>query len=142
MRKITWIALLTLFSVMFIAGCQSKAVTIEDEWARPAVEGGNTAAYMMIKNGTSEDAALVDVRSDIAMAVELHRSSMVDGVMKMEQQQSIPIAANSQTELMPGDYHVMIINVKKDLSPGDVFDLTLVFANSDEITLPITVQEP
>ena len=118
-------------------------MTANDVWARPGQTGGNTAAYMMLDNGTGSEAKLVSASTDIAMMVELHESSMdAEGVMKMQQQEFIPVPENGSTELKPGGLHVMIMNLKQDLSVGDTFALKLTFEDGTEINLDVPVQQP
>ena len=140
LQLIFWLALL----VMIIAGCGSNAEwTVSDVWARPGIDDGNSAVYFVINNKTSDDELLLSASSEAANHVELHLSSMKDdGTMMMQQQESIPIPAGDSAELKPGGLHVMLIELRQDLKPGDELELILKFQNAGEMEYKVTVREP
>jgi periplasmic copper chaperone A len=134
-----------LAGMLLLAACgapMSDAVEAKDAWARTGMQGGTSAAYMMLSNGTPQDVALVGASSDAASAVEVHLSSIgADGVMKMEQQSSVSIPSKKMLELKPGSYHVMLIGLKQDLNVGDSITVTLHFDGYDDVTLTVPVQD-
>jgi copper(I)-binding protein len=77
----------------------------------------------------------------VAGAVELHKTSMQEGVMKMEHQMSVPVPTG-KTEFKPGDLHVMLIGLTDDLQADDTFSVSLNFENAGEKTLEVIVREP
>ncbi len=112
-------------------------------WARTGLKDGNSAAYMVLKNFTDADLALIGASSDVANAVEIHLSQMkADGTMEMIQQEAIAIPAGGETELKPGSYHVMFIGLKNDLAAGDEITVTLHFDNYEDMTLTVAVKDP
>jgi len=74
--------------------------------------------------------------------VEIHLSAMdANGVMKMSQQESIPLAADEEVVFKPGGYHVMMVNLKQDLKPGDEIVVTLHFQTHEDIVLKVSVMD-
>jgi copper(I)-binding protein len=119
-----------------------KEVMAADAWARSGMKDGNSAAYMLIQNGTDVDDELIGASSDAAQAVEIHLSQMkADGTMEMIQQQSVAIPAGKALELKPGSYHVMLIGLTRDLKAGDEITLTLKFKNRADLTLTVPVKD-
>lgn len=117
-------------------------VEAHDYWARSAMAGGNSAAYMLIHNHGGEADALISASSDVAEAVELHLSQMgADGTMAMIQQEKIDVPADGEVELKPGSYHVMLIGLKQDLMAGSEITLTLTFEHAGEVTLTVPVKD-
>jgi hypothetical protein len=104
--------------------------------------GGNSAAYMILKNTGNEADRMLSADSDIAEAVELHISEMKDGVMTMHQVDGIDIPGNGQAELKPGGLHVMLIGLKQELKVGDIVNFTLNFEKSGTITTEADVRMP
>ena len=96
--------------------------------------------FFVISNPGSED-FLLSASSDVAGAVELHKTIMEDGNMKMVQQMNVPVPTG-ETIFKPGDLHVMLIGLKNDLNPGNTFTVTLNFENAGEKTLDVVVREP
>ncbi|PIE25521.1 MAG: hypothetical protein CSA60_00075 [Neptuniibacter caesariensis] len=131
-------------SLMVVAMATSSMamaeVTVEDAYARAVPPGQmNSASFMVLKNNTAEDIALVSSRSSVAKVVELHNHINENGVMKMRQVAKINVPANGMTLLKPGSYHVMLIGLKQDLIAGENIDLELTFSDgsSQTLTLPI-----
>ena len=103
--------------------------------------GAAGAVFMTLMNRGGEADKLVGAESGVATAVELHKSTMTDGVMKMSPVTDIPIPANGEAVLKPGDYHIMLLGLKHDLNAGDEFDVTLRFEKSQPLTLKVVVRE-
>jgi copper(I)-binding protein len=62
-------------------------------------------------------------------------------VMRMREVQAIELAPGSKTELKPGGYHIMLMDLAGPLKAGDRFPLTLVFEKAGEITVHIMVEK-
>ncbi len=119
-----------------------EGVEAHDFWARAALKDGNSAAYMLLHNHSTEDDALIGASSDVATAVEVHLSKMKDdGTMEMIKQESVALPADGEVELKPGSYHIMLIGLVKDLNVGDEITVTLDFENAEDVTLTIPVME-
>jgi copper(I)-binding protein len=76
----------------------------------------------------------------VAGVVELHRSAIEDGVMRMRQVEAIEVPASGQMRLEPGGYHLMLIGVKRELRNGDRFPITLEFELSGTQVLEVEVE--
>lgn len=142
MKKIIMILLAGMLLLSACGAPMSDAVEAKDGWVRTGMMGGTSAAYMMLSNGTPQDVFLVGASSDAASAVEVHLSSMgADGVMKMEQQESVLIPSKKMLELKPGSYHIMFIGLKQDLNVGDSVTVTLHFDGYDDVTVTVPVKD-
>jgi copper(I)-binding protein len=103
----------------------TAGVAATDVWARAAATG-NSAAYMILKNGGAAD-RLVKAESDVAGVVELHKTTMDGGMMKMAPVDGIDLPAQGQAELKPGGLHVMLIGLKREMKAGEKLKLKLYF---------------
>jgi copper(I)-binding protein len=63
------------------------------------------------------------------------------GMMGMREVASIAIPTGETVELVPGGYHIMLIDLVRDLDPGDTFEVTLVFERAGERTVTAEVRE-
>ena len=127
------------FSVKFaglaLAGLFSAGVAAADlEVANPLVRGTvsaqkATGAFMQLssKGGVS----LVGVGSPAANIVEIHEMVMDNNVMKMRALPRLEVEAGKVLELKPGSYHVMLIDLKKPLSKGEIVPITLQVEGKD-----------
>lgn len=132
-----------LMAVIFLLSSCNAATGIEISraWMRPAAKDGNGAVYFSLQNHSASADELTGVSSDIATAVEMHESKMEGDVMQMNQLMSIPIKGKAGVEFAPGGYHVMLIDLKKDVNIGDHVQVTLHFKDHEDITLSVPVQE-
>lgn len=135
--------------ILVLVGCSSTGgIELTDAWARPGgghgmvgdMQGANSAVYMVIRNHSANNDVLLMAESDIAEAVELHKSEMKDGIMTMNPVESIEIPAGGQVELAPGGLHIMLIGLKKELKTGEKFTITLVFEKAGKQTIDILVK--
>jgi copper(I)-binding protein len=126
---------------LLLFGCAAERIQVQDAWARPASAGENSAIYFALRNNSPTDVELVEARSDLAEVTELHRSMMEEDVMKMVKQVSILIPAGEEMIFKPGDYHVMLMRLKRDLPIGDSIELTLFFDDATEIALQVPAKE-
>lgn len=124
---------------------QGAAAKIQavDAWARAgAAEMGNGAAYMILRNSGDAADRLVKAESDVAGAVELHKSSMEGGMMKMAPVENIEVPAKGQAELKPGGLHVMLIGLKRELKAGEKIKLKLQFEKAGMQEIEAEVRKP
>lgn len=113
----------------------AQSVKVEEPWVRGTVATQKaTGAFMRLT--ADKNARLVSASSPVAGVVEIHEMVMVDNVMKMRQVPGLDLPAGRTTELKPGGYHVMLMDLKQPLKGGDVVPLTLVF--EDEAKKPFT----
>lgn len=120
-------------------------VSLYNGWARASVAGApNSAAYGLLINLTDEDDTLVSASTDAATSVELHEMSMTaEGVMQMRPVEGgFPVAAHNFFTLQPGGFHIMLMGLTRELTPGSMLDLTLVFEHAGEVALSVPVQDP
>ena len=131
-----------LAGLFLLGACgPSSGISVSKAWMRPAVQGGNGAAYFLIQNRSDGGDELTGVSSDAAQAVELHESRMEGDVMQMHHAMSVPLEGNTSLEFAPGGWHVMFIGLNRDLNVGDRVELTLHFRDHADVTVSIPVQE-
>ena len=118
------------------------ATPTSDSMGMSSMGGGNGAAYMIIKNTGGAPDRLLKAQSDVANSVELHQTVMKNNVMEMQPVEAIDIPANSQFELKPGEYHIMLIGLKKDMTVGEKVKITLVFEKAGSISVDAEVRKP
>ena len=118
------------------------SLVVRDAWIRAADEGGLSAAYLTIVNGSATDDALVSVGAPhLAASVSLHETTTGDdGMTGMHHAPSIAIPANGTVDLAPGGYHVMLEGLTHDLLAGETVQLALVFARAGPVTVDAQVR--
>lgn len=160
--------ILVALLVAACSGSASKGITINQPWARNAPKtAGAGAAYMVIQNSGSAADALVGGSSDIAKAVEVHETYEVTSevpvastgmggaespmasaggmgsgspMMGMRKIDSLEIPAGGSVELKPGGYHLMLIDLTRELKAGDKVDITLKFEKAGDVKVSAEVR--
>ena len=89
----------------------------------------------IINTGNSDD-KLISASSDKAGMVMIHRSIREGDISKMIHiHDGITIPGNSSVSLKPGDYHLMLMNLDKNLSLGDKISVVLNFEKNDSLEI-------
>lgn len=99
--------------------------------------------YVTIVNTGGETDRLVGGATDIAERLEIHESSMVDGVARMRPvKQGLDIAPGATLRLQPGGTHIMLINPSTRPKEGEKFKATLRFERAGTVEVEFVVQKP
>lgn len=144
MKTVLGIALALLLAVSLpaeAAEIKTGAITVTQAWAR-ATSAANTVgiAFVTLGNSGTEAETLTAAASPVAARVEFHRHVHADGMMKMQPQQTVDVAAGKRVEFNPGGLHLMLVDLKQQLKPGLTFPLTLTFAKAGAVTVDVTVE--
>lgn len=113
--------------------------------AHGGMNTGTSAVFMHVTNHGSEPDTLVGAQSDVAELAEVHEMRMQGDLMKMQElKDGLEIPAGETVVLERGGYHIMLINLTRDMHEGDEIELTLEFdvAGDIELTVPVTMMLP
>ncbi len=116
-------------------------LVIETAWARRPL-GANGAAYVTVRTEGAEPDRLVGVATDVAGRAELHTHVMEDGVMRMRPLDALEINPGEPAVMRPGGTHVMLMGMKRELSEGERFAVTLRFERAGEVEVMVRVMAP
>ena len=106
-------------------------VTIKDPWVRATIpQQMATGAFFQIQSST--DRRVVSVQTSVAGVAEIHEMKMENNLMKMRAVEHLDLAAGKLVEFKPGGYHLMLMDLKKQIKVGDVIPLTLVLEGKDK----------
>ena len=137
------IAVLAIVAVAVPAAAHEERagdVTIVHPWSRPAPQGQNGVIYLDIRNDGAAEDRLIGVSTPLATKVELHRSTMEDGIHRMEKVESIAVPAGGSVELAPGGLHVMLIGLKFMLMAEETIPVTFTFERAGDIATGVAVE--
>jgi copper(I)-binding protein len=116
-------------------------LTVASPWTR-ATPGGSKIAggYLKITNNGAAADRFVGAKSDVSDRVEIHEMSMSDSVMKMRPlPNGLEIKPGETVELKSGGYHLMFMDLKQPLKPGDTFKATLQFEKAGPLEVNFNV---
>lgn len=116
----------------------TTSVTMADSWVKSTsgtADPSMTAAFGVLTNSSDKDITVVSAVTDASDHTELHEMAMVGGAMVMRPiTGGIKIPANGTAVLAPGGLHVMIMDVTKDITPGDDVHVTLTLSDGSTLT--------
>lgn len=116
--------LFALFAGSLLSASVFAQVSVSDPWIRATVPAQKvTGAFMRVQSAAP--ARLVGVQTDIAGRAELHEMAMEGQTMRMRRVESIELPAGKPVNLASGGYHVMLMDLKRQVKEGENVDLTL-----------------
>ncbi|MCS6766425.1 MAG: copper chaperone PCu(A)C [Candidatus Protistobacter heckmanni] len=118
---------------------QTHAVQAAGVWIRGTVPGqDSTGAFLTL---TAKDgAALVGVSTPAAGSAEIHEMKMEGSTMRMRAVKQVELPAGQAVEFKPGGYHIMLLDLKRELKAGEKIPLTLSFVQAGGKTVKEQVQ--
>ncbi|WP_439577343.1 copper chaperone PCu(A)C [Elioraea sp.] len=114
-------------------------IEVQEPWARAALAGRTSAAYMTLVNPTETPDRLVSAASPVAQTVELHAHLHDGGVMRMRPVAGIEVHPGEPSVLAPGGLHVMLIGLMRDLRRGETIRLSLTFEKAGKVEVEVPV---
>lgn len=124
------------------ADTKTAAIEIEDAHARIVPGAKVGSAYLRIVNAGKEPDRLVAVSTPMAGKAELHSVTDDNGVMKMRRVDGIAVKPGETVELKPGVLHIMLMDVRAGIKPGDTVPLTLTFERAGAKSVSAPVDKP
>jgi periplasmic copper chaperone A len=117
------------------------SIHITQPWARATPKAASAgAAYLTITNGGSAPDRLSCVSSDASATCQIHSMTMDNGVMKMRPVEGgLEIPAGETVTLKPSGLHMMLVDLKHPLEPGQTVQATLQLekAGTVKVDFPI-----
>ena len=157
--KITGLLLAVVAGAGLFASCgsddSSSGPEITKVWARTSpMETSLGAVYLSISSKDGDELTDVSVDPSIAAMAQIHEMVMAPsdtsmsmtsdaptGEMVMQEVDSVVIDAGGSVDLMPGGYHIMLMELAAPLELGAKFDVTLTCATAGKITVVAEVRD-
>ena len=118
------------------------SVHVSEAWIRWLPAGLPAGGYMILHNDSGHPVALEQASSPDYGQTMLHHSEMQNGTMRMLPVHSVEIPAHGQLEFKPGGYHIMLMQPRHDVHPGDQVPVTLRFSDGEQLRVPFEVRKP
>ncbi|HEY0585172.1 MAG TPA: copper chaperone PCu(A)C [Pseudoduganella sp.] len=127
-------------SIAFAASAAAQ-VTVREPWIRATVPAAQaTGAFMELVS--KQDARLVEVRSPAAGIIEIHQMSMQGDRMMMSAVEGLDLPAGKTVALASGGYHIMMMDLKRQMKAGETVPMTLVIQGKGKKQETVEVQVP
>ena len=128
---------LGLLGSAFAAGIQ-----VTDAWIRWLPANLPAGGYAKVTNDTDKEIKLVGASSPKYGMVMLHQTVNKNGMSNMVHVDAIAIAPHKSMAFTPGDYHIMLMQPKPGIEPGQKVPVTLKFSDGQTITAEFEVRKP
>ena len=126
-----------LFAGLLLAGgaCAADAdhIHASHAWIRVLPGALPAGAYVTLENDSDRPIALRGASSTNYADVMLHQSSTAGGVSRMSMVDSLDVPAHGKAALAPAGYHLMLMQPKQPVKPGDTVTLTLKFSDGSTL---------
>jgi hypothetical protein len=122
---------------------ESGPLIVSHPWARAsAPTARNGAAYLKIESAPGSKDRLLGARSPVAETVEVHETTIIDGIARMRRVPEIGITPDQPVDLAPGGMHMMLMGLKSPLKEGDMFPLVLTFEKAGDVAVDVVIESP
>jgi copper(I)-binding protein len=124
------------------AAAASAQTTVTEPWIRGTVPQ-QRATGLFAQITSAKGGTLVSANTPVAGVVEIHEMTLDGNVMRMRAlPKGLELPAGKAVALKPGGYHVMLLDLKQQLKPGDSVTVTLVIAGADNKLETLVIQAP
>ena len=125
-------------------GFKAGAISIGHPFAYATPpSASNGAAYLKLANEGSVEDVLLMASGVIADRIEIHQTSLVEGVIKMRPvPEGVAIPAKGQVDFTEGSFHLMLIGLRQPLKEGDRVPLRLAFRDAGDVQIELAIEAP
>jgi copper(I)-binding protein len=117
-------------------------IEVHEAWARPA-QTGASGGYLTLRNAGARPDRLIGAASPWVDRVELQTITTTGAVMRMRPVVGdLKIGPARTLTLAPGGYHLMLVGLKRPLTPGDRLPMTLRFETAGPVRTHLVVRAP
>lgn len=139
-RTVAGLAALGALALLHPAAAQPAGITIEQPWARAALQGGTGGAFLTIRNTGAQPDRLVSAATPLARATEIHETVRDGDISRMRPVPGLDVPPGGHVTLQPGGAHVMMVGLSQALRPGTTIPLTLTFERAGVVQVQVAVQ--
>jgi periplasmic copper chaperone A len=116
-------------------------IVIQDAWSRPTAPAASTGViYLVLKNLGADEDRLLEITTNVADSAQFHVTSSAAGIMSMRPVESLKIAPGATLRAEPGGLHIMLLGLKRPLTPGERFNARLIFARAGKRDISVVVR--
>ena len=131
----------TLLVALLLVACgapQPPLVVNSVEVTRPMPGRHMSAGYLVLTNNTGEDILITRVTSPQYESVEIHETTIEDGISRMRELEELIVPAHDSVTLERGGKHLMLMRAR-DLQ--DSVTLNLMSGDAPVLTVEYSFEE-
>jgi copper(I)-binding protein len=140
MMRLTRRAVLGGAALIMLPGEQVIVLAQATPVSNPGADPGGVPVSVLIQNSGMVPDRLTGATSPVAQEITLHETHLEHGQRVMHPVGEIDIPAQSAISLEPGASHLMMEGLQKSLVQGQVFPLSLHFAEAGDVLVEVRVR--
>jgi len=125
-----------------VADATAPELAVQDAWIRAIPGADAAAAYLTLRNTSSQPVTVVGVRSPLAAHAVIHESRLVNGQSTMRPVEQLRLTPAQTVRFAPGGVHVMLQQLAHPLVPGEQVPLVLLLDGGRTLALTARVRAP
>ncbi|MGC8806143.1 MAG: copper chaperone PCu(A)C [Thiomonas sp.] len=131
-----------VLSLGLLGSALAAGIQVTDAWIRWLPSNLPAGGYAKVTNDTDKEVKLIGASSPKYGMVMLHQTVNKNGMSNMVHVDSIAIAPHKSMAFTPGDYHIMLMQPKPGIEPGQKVPVTLKFSDGQSVTTEFEVRKP
>jgi copper(I)-binding protein len=120
----------------------SPPVSVSNAWIRWLPADLPAAGYATLRNTSDRRATLLEVSTPDYGTAMFHASRNIRGVEQMVPVDNVRIEPHSQVSFAPEGLHIMLLQPRRAIKPGDHVSVTLRFAEGQLLPVQFEVRRP
>lgn len=113
---------------------------VSSGWVRLLPGNLPAGGYLVIENPTDHAVDVTGASSPDYGDAMIHRSDTSSGMGHMEMVDRISVPAHGRVALAPGGFHLMLMDPRHALKPGDTVTVVLTTSGGATVTAPLAVK--
>jgi copper(I)-binding protein len=131
LKSIEALAALTLLASQAVAQplwAQAPPLVAQNAWVRATPGADMAAAYLTLRNVSSNPVTVTGLQSPIAGHAMIHETTVQNGQTRMRPHEQLVVAPGKTVKFEPGGLHVMLHDLKQPLTVGQAVPLVITLA--------------
>jgi periplasmic copper chaperone A len=131
-------------ALMALAACsamaQAPALIVLDAWTRQVPGSDVAAAYLTLRNPTTQPITIVGIESPLAELAMIHETKTVGGQSQMRPHEQLVVTPGQTVKFEPGGLHVMLHGLRQPVAVGQSVPLVLLLADGSKVQVAAVVR--
>lgn len=134
---------LCVLAALIPAACGggNGGLAVADAYGYPPLARGTAAvAYLTIRNTSDDDIVVNEFTSPLFAQVELHETSVEDGVARMRPVDRLQVPARGSATLAPGGMHLMLREPDSEIAAGVRVPLRAILSDGGRLEFDVVLE--
>jgi periplasmic copper chaperone A len=118
----------------------SPQVSITDAWIRALPPPTPAGGYFKLRNDGDSALTLTGASSPACGMLMLHKTETMSGMAHMEEVTDVDVPPHGSVVFAPGGYHLMCMDPRAAIKPGNTVPVTLDLSGGMIVTAPFDVR--